>query len=747
MTPLRSICTFVAAGMVVAWTSVACGSPVFGPKEFLRSNGAPQEFVERFDLLGNASSFKLIVKNGLPDGTRRVSSAWVSLNGVQILAPSDFNQPVSEVRRPAMLLPTNELEIRVAGAPGGLLVVSISAVVGPGGGFLVTPGGARLTVPPGAVDGEVTFGMLDKSITDVAVMFPSGYSVVGAVSIDLGGAELNAEADLAIPAPDPIPERLIAARVLEDADARLLMLVDTASGRPDGYIHTDSPPFSGVRGGGTYAFAQIPSGLGIVGVDVHDEVSGNPVKGALVSVVTTSAGPSVSPELLSQALASQAAFVGQTDSTGFAGIPALPPDATVLAIASAPGASPSQLLVGTAGPLNTPIDLPFPLVGRITALIHQSISGGPLPQPPGPCPCFTLAVLPPEIPVGTTPTPFKPGSDLKLNVFCANKDVSSSTDFLSERQLLTLLVSGVDVNFTFYFPFPLFTSTPIVTVSSTGLVTAVRPGISQITVLVIRIRQVRFLGATFIQLCPATGAVSPVVVSASLHIATTGGGLGTVQSNPPGISCPPDCDASLQPESTVILTATQAPGSHFVRWGGDCEGATPTITVGVQGDLSCTAEFHRQLIFEDDFSPQKDGVWSFMSPTPGFLGPLNDNVNVPGVTLTIPDSGGGTLLQWDLLAFDTLDGFTSCCTDTLEVRANGTLLLSAQLHGGFPEFSRILENPAGGSYEALDGGRRYRFTVPLAIERGPLAISWNYSHLQNILDESWGLDNVVLRAW
>lgn len=72
------------------------------------------------------ADFVLKVQNGAADGTGRISSAVVSLNGVKILNPADFNQNVRTLER--MITPldaTNTLAVTLRSNPGGFLVVQI----------------------------------------------------------------------------------------------------------------------------------------------------------------------------------------------------------------------------------------------------------------------------------------------------------------------------------------------------------------------------------------------------------------------------------------------------------------------------------------------------------------------------------------------------------------------------------------------------------------------------------------------
>lgn len=152
-------------------------------------------------------------------------------------------------------------------------------------------------------------------------------------------------------------------------------------------------------------------------------------------------------------------------------------------------------------------------------------------------------------------------------------------------------------------------------------------------------------------------------------------------------------------------------------------------------------------LFEDTFSPQQFG-WSFFSPSAGFLGELNNNVNVADVTLTAqaPLTGAGTL-EFDLLTFRSMDGVFNCCTDIMSFKANGQTAFSG-LFGGAGSVG-FLSNPSGAitfppTLLGSDAGWRHHFSVPVVLVAGPNTFNWSYTHLQPLFDEAWGLDNVVL---
>ena len=75
-----------------------------------------------------------------------------------------------------------------------------------------------------------------------------------------------------------------------------------------------------------------------------------------------------------------------------------------------------------------------------------------------------------------------------------------------------------------------------------------------------------------------------------LTVTPSGGGVGTVASAPPGISCGADCSQLYVAGNTVTLTATPAPDSTFDGWSGDCSG-TGDCVVTMAADRSVTATF------------------------------------------------------------------------------------------------------------------------------------------------------------
>src|SRR5258707_3826224 len=121
----------IGAFLLVGTTSARAGTfTAFGPQDFTRGTGAPVTVTTSFSVRNPNTQYTLKVFNGgLQDTqTELVSSGFVTVNGVQVVGPSNFNQNVAEVDVPVTLQGSNTIAVQVRGQPGGLLTIEIIGV-------------------------------------------------------------------------------------------------------------------------------------------------------------------------------------------------------------------------------------------------------------------------------------------------------------------------------------------------------------------------------------------------------------------------------------------------------------------------------------------------------------------------------------------------------------------------------------------------------------------------------------------
>src|SRR5262249_18669588 len=114
----------VALG-IVALVVAAIAAPgassvtVFGPRTLVRTTGAPNVFVFTFDVYNPSLPYTLRFDT---DG---LASAIVTLNGTDVVVPSDFNPGVTVLERSVLLRRSNTLRIELRSKPGTTLTVRI----------------------------------------------------------------------------------------------------------------------------------------------------------------------------------------------------------------------------------------------------------------------------------------------------------------------------------------------------------------------------------------------------------------------------------------------------------------------------------------------------------------------------------------------------------------------------------------------------------------------------------------------
>jgi len=73
----------------------------------------------------NAGSYTLCIINGDAAGNNRISSAVISINGIEVASPNEFNQQVGTITKPVTLNKDNLISVEVRSSPGSYITVTI----------------------------------------------------------------------------------------------------------------------------------------------------------------------------------------------------------------------------------------------------------------------------------------------------------------------------------------------------------------------------------------------------------------------------------------------------------------------------------------------------------------------------------------------------------------------------------------------------------------------------------------------
>jgi Divergent InlB B-repeat domain len=148
-------------------------------------------------------------------------------------------------------------------------------------------------------------------------------------------------------------------------------------------------------------------------------------------------------------------------------------------------------------------------------------------------------------------------------------------------------------------------------------------------------------GDTLSSLVTGTGVSS----AALLTVFQAGAGIGTVTSNPAGISCGATCSASFANGSLVSLTAAPAAGSTFNGWSGGCTGTGP-CSLTTNAATAVTATFMQQSF---PLTLSTAGAGTITSSPAGInCGTTCSTSFTTGtvVTLTAAPAAGSTFTSW-----------------------------------------------------------------------------------------------------
>ena len=156
-------------------TSNTVEATLLGPKQYIRTTGAPNIYKDEFP--GRVGQGMLSIINGKENGDNRISSAIIKINGVQILGPSDFSQNIFKKDIFVSLLENNKISVELRSKPGSFLTIEAkekieaegAAVVKPEGGIVEVINstsplyGTKVSFPSGAL---VTSQLISISLSD-----------------------------------------------------------------------------------------------------------------------------------------------------------------------------------------------------------------------------------------------------------------------------------------------------------------------------------------------------------------------------------------------------------------------------------------------------------------------------------------------------------------------------------------------------------------------------------------------------
>ena len=134
-------------------------------------------------------------------------------------------------------------------------------------------------------------------------------------------------------------------------------------------------------------------------------------------------------------------------------------------------------------------------------------------------------------------------------------------------------------------------------------------------------------------------------ISRTLSVSFDGNGNGSVMSSPAGIDCPGVCAASFNQGTAVTLHPSEAEGSAFTGWSGDCTNSTGDCSLTIDGVKNVVATFEPLFTLTVDTT----GPGTVTSDTGGIACPTDCTASyIQGtmVTLTSQAASGNIFDGW-----------------------------------------------------------------------------------------------------
>jgi len=101
----------------------------FGPETYIRDESAPVDVTRTFTVRNPNTTYTLHIDNGGANHqANKVSSAIITVNGVQIVGANDLNQNTLTVDKPVTLAASNSMEIQLRAQPLGTISLQIIGI-------------------------------------------------------------------------------------------------------------------------------------------------------------------------------------------------------------------------------------------------------------------------------------------------------------------------------------------------------------------------------------------------------------------------------------------------------------------------------------------------------------------------------------------------------------------------------------------------------------------------------------------
>ncbi|MEK6679789.1 MAG: hypothetical protein AABY39_10280, partial [Nitrospirota bacterium] len=162
---------FFLPSQLLASPPCCSGSPVFGPAVYQRDTGKPAVIESNFSV-ANAGSYTLCIINGDDAGNNRISSAVISINGIEVVSPNEFNQQIGSITKTVALNKDNLISVELRSSPGSYITVTI---LGPPKVNITSPAnGSTLTDSSITVTGTIDDNLAQVTVNDISVTVSNG---------------------------------------------------------------------------------------------------------------------------------------------------------------------------------------------------------------------------------------------------------------------------------------------------------------------------------------------------------------------------------------------------------------------------------------------------------------------------------------------------------------------------------------------------------------------------------------------